>query len=584
MTDTTASSRPLHLQTIDSLFADLIGGASVSSGTEGELFRLDELDSRKILNWYRLNKSKWAGNVKATDVDAIALSLQSPVPSLPAVEPFTSGSSRRLKISKVVAHRFAGLHSYGTAGAAPPDFVFEPKEAITLFEGWNGAGKTSLLNSIIWCLTGELLRPQRPPEKGEEEFEGFYTRTVDGEDQMAGHTLTPITPLPNPAYYIPPIGRDVPIDSWVEIIFVDQNGNPLSPVRRTQVRNAKGKVTETVSGLDELAIDPISLRIGTVMPALLQFLRVGSASDMGKAPARLTGLADISDLAKHAGKARDKLRGELKKEREREIDDIDSRFLQARSDLQKQIDEYPMMAPKVPVPPPSASRDLEEQLTALTSHFSALKADAFRDAQQIFGPAFDPSDKAARDELEENIGPAQGQLRSMGQLANVQRSRLLGELKDEDWSAVDKLVSKLRAEAVALAELAKTPRLGVRKQLYARVADWISDQAEHDPESCGICSRSLVGVMDPVTSRSVLDHLAEVSEAEQKLLSLTHQNWASSWNNQLVAKVPSTLQAELARDLPGHPSDLIRVLSQIFSKVAEPADAGHTYAASEANC
>ncbi|WP_259671971.1 transposase, partial [Rhizobium sp. NZLR8] len=26
------------------------------------------------------------------------------------------------------------------------------------------------------------------------------------------------------------------------------------------------------------------------------------------------------------------------------------------------------------------------------------------------------------------------------------------------------------------------------------------------------------------------------------------------------------------------------VLSQIFSKVAEPADAGHTYAASEANC
>lgn len=558
MTDTTFSSRPLHLQTIDSLFADLIGGASVSSGTAGERFRLDDLDSRKILNWYRLNKQKWAGKVMATDVDAIALSLQSPIPSLPAVEPFTSGSSRRLKIFKVVAHRFAGLHSYGTAEAAPPDFVFEPKEAITLFEGWNGAGKTSLLNSIIWCLTGELLRPQRPPEKGEEEFEGFYTRTVDGEDQTAGHTLTPITPLPNPAHYMPPVGRPVPIDSWVEITFVDQDGNLLSPVRRTQVRNVRGKVTETVSGLDELGVDPISLRIGTVMPALLQFLRVGSASDMGKAAARLTGLADISDLAKHAGKAREKLMGELKKERESEIDDIDTRFLQARSDLQKQIDEYPMMAPKVSVPSPSSSRDVEEQLTALASHFSSLKADAFRDAQKIFGPAFDPSDKAARDELEANIGPAQGQLKSMGQLANVQRLRLLGELKDEDWSAVDELVSKLRAEAATLAELAKTPRLGIRKQLYARVAGWISDQNEHDPESCGICSRSLVGVMDPVTSRSVLDHLAEVSEAEQKLLSLTHQTWASSWNNQLVAKVPSTLQAELARDLPGHPSDLIR--------------------------
>jgi hypothetical protein len=34
MSDTPKSSRPLHLQTIDSLFAELIGGASVSVGED----------------------------------------------------------------------------------------------------------------------------------------------------------------------------------------------------------------------------------------------------------------------------------------------------------------------------------------------------------------------------------------------------------------------------------------------------------------------------------------------------------------------------------------------------------------------
>ncbi|MDK1494485.1 hypothetical protein QN219_31630 [Sinorhizobium sp. 7-81] len=344
----------------------------------------------------------------------------------------------------------------------------------------------------------------------------------------------------------------------MEVTFVDQSGNLLPPLRRTQVRTSRGKISESVSGADRLGVDPISLRIGTIMPALLQFLKVGSASDMGKAAAKLTGLAEISDLAKHAGKARDKLKGELRKEREAEIENFDSRFLQARSDLQGQIDEYPSMAPETPLPRPSSSLDVEAELKELAAHFTGLKAEAFRAAQKIFGSAFDPADKRTRDELEANIGPAQGQLRSMGQLPNVQRLRMLGDLTDEDWSAVDEQISRLRKEASVLAELAKTPSLGARKQLYARVASWMTDHQEHDPSTCGVCSRSLDGVVDPFTKRAVLDHLAEVSESEQKLLSLTHQNWATAWANALVAKCPAALQAELNRDLPTHPSELIQ--------------------------
>jgi hypothetical protein len=570
MSQTLKTSRPLHLQTIDSLFAELIGGDSVSVGADDAEFRLDTMDSRAILNWYHLKRPKWAGNVMTPDVEAMVSEMQSPLPALDVPELITPKAGRRLRLAKVVAHRFAGVHAYGTPDLPPSDFLFEPREPITLFDGWNGAGKTSLLNTVIWCLTGKVLRPQRQPESGHEEFSGLYVRSIDGNDATTSHNLTPITPLPNPDYYIPPVGKPVPVDSWVELTFVDQDGNILPPVRRTQVRSARGKITETQSGFDSLGVDPISLQIGTTMPALLQFLRVGEASDLGLAAAKLTGLADISNLAKHAAGARDKLKGVFKKDREREIEDADARFLEARGDLQKQINEYPKMRPSDPLPAPSAAQDLEQKLAGLNDHFNSLKAEALTAAQMILGLGFNPADKNARDDLEASIGPAQGQLKSLGQLPNVRRSRALTELSEADWQGVDDLIVRMRTEATALAELAATPALGRRKQLYARVASWMADFEGHDASSCGICSRSLQGVLDPVTQRLVSEHLAEVSHADQRLLSLTHQSWATGWAGTLAAKCPTALQLELSSDLPAHPRDLIRaaLVMDLFETVS----------------
>src|SRR3546814_189422 len=186
------------------------------------------------------------------------------------------------------------------------------------------------------------------------------------------------------------------------------------------------------------------------MPALLQFLKVGATSDLGLAAAKLTGLADISTLAKHATKVRDKLKSDFKKEREREIADADDRFLEARGDLQKQIDEYLEMAPPEPLPTPSSALDLEQKLAGLEDHFNDLKAEALAAAQTILGPDFDPADKSARDDLEASIGPAQGQLKSMGQLPNVRRSRALTELTDADWQGVDDLIAQIRTEAAEI--------------------------------------------------------------------------------------------------------------------------------------
>jgi hypothetical protein len=558
MSGTPKDFRPLHLQTIDSLFAELIGGANITVGKDNAQFCLSSADSRAILNWYRVNRAKWMGNVMAPDVEALVSAMLSTPPALPIPDVITPKAGRRLRLAKIVAHRFAGVHAYGTADAPPPDFVFEPRESITLFDGWNGSGKTSLLNTVIWCLTGEMLRPQRQPESGQEEFSGLFVRSIDGHEETTSHSLTPITPLPNPTHYLPPIGKPVPVDSWVELTFIDQDDNVLPPVRRTQVRTSKSKISETQSGFNTLGVDPIALRIGTIMPALLQYLQVGTASDLGLAAAKLTGLADVAHLSRHAAKAREKLKSDLKKGRELEIEEADNRFTEARGDLQKQIDEYSEMAPPEPLPTPSSEQDLEPKLGVLQEHFNNLKAAALAAAQTILGVGFDPADKNSRDDLEASIGPAQGQLKSMIQLPNVRRSRALTDISESDWLAVENLIAQMRVEAAALAELAATPELGRRKQLYARIASWIADYKTHDTNSCAVCSRSLKGVLDPVTHREISAHLAEVSEDEQRLLSLTTQNWAVTWAGTLARKCPPALQSELNRDLPDHPSELIR--------------------------
>ncbi len=135
MSEAERSSRPLHLQTIDSLFAELIGGDSVSVGDANAQFRLDNADGRAILNWYRLNRTKWAGNVMAVDVEAMVSALLTAPPTLSIPDIVIPKAGRRLRLAKVVAHRFAGVHAYGTAEVAPQDFVFEPRQPITLFDG-----------------------------------------------------------------------------------------------------------------------------------------------------------------------------------------------------------------------------------------------------------------------------------------------------------------------------------------------------------------------------------------------------------------------------------------------------------------
>ena len=548
-----AVTRPLHLLTTDILLVDLISGRAISTN-EGQVLALSSDHARSVLNWYRVNRTKWAGNVMAADCEAIIDAVASTPPALPAPSLSAVRARKKLTLIRVVAHRFAGLHAYGTAEQAPDDFNFEPDKPITLFEGWNGSGKTSLANAIIWCLTGQLLRPQRLPENGDREFSCLVDRS---EELTSAHQITPVTPLPDDDDWTPDLAaKSVPADTWVELTFADEDGNVLAPIRRTQSRKPNGKLQELAPDPAQLGVDPVAFRLGTTMPGILPYLQIGTSSELGLAIAKLTGLADLVELSRHASRAAVRISGQITTDRKTELDRIDIQFIECSNDLLQRCEEFSAMKPATPLP--NASDDgAVEAVAALTAHFEALKAAGLADARDVLGESFNPENPEQRKDLEDCIGPAVEQLKKVRLLPSIER---IGSLKLEpaDIAEVRRRLDKLHGEAAILAELAENPTLERRTQLYARVATWMVEHEQPHSDNCAVCRHSLKGVVDPDTGLAVSDHLKQV-RSDGDVVAKTISRWAQDWTGELSRDLPDALRVELGRDLPATPAALLRV-------------------------
>lgn len=552
MVDEQHAARDIHLLTTDALLADLIGARAIAVGA-GKHFSLDTDDARTVLDWYRRNRGKWAGNLAAVDVEAIVDTIGTAPPVTEnAVEDGAVRTNRTLQLVKVVAHRFAGLHVYGRTAEPPETFVFEPSKAVTLFEGANGSGKTSIANAIVWCLTGHLIRSQRAPEQGPTEFICEIAR--DG-GAVTQHRMSAITPMPHKSSDLPADSGDIPADSWVELTFVDVDGVTLSPIRRSQSRTARGKISETEPDLDTTGVDPIAWRIATTMPALLPFLAVGSTSQLGEAVARLTGLADLVDLAKHAGKASERIANRSVKDLEGQLADIAEHYREAVGDLSATMTETPSIRFDGEIPAIGASY-AQDRIKAIGDHFVGMKAHALAQAREVLGAAFEPEDKGARDNLEASIRPAIERLKQLGNLPSIARLSAL-TWKGDEAALIETLLGRIQTEAATLAELASSPDIARRAQLYARVSGWMHEHGHSDDGRCPVCVGPLSGALDPVTGAAVSDHLAKAAQ-DREVIARTVVEWSQHWVGQLLRELPEVIGKEARADLPATPADLLR--------------------------
>ncbi|MGC2778192.1 MAG: AAA family ATPase [Bradyrhizobium sp.] len=547
--------RPLldiHLLTTDKLLAELIGGRAISLTTGDELVLASD-DDRAVLDWYQRNRSKWQANLSAVDTDAIVDAVGRPPPVTEVtIDVGSGGTIKLLRLVKIEAHRFAGLHAYGRRNEPPATFIFEPSKPITLFEGVNGSGKTSVANAIVWCLTGHLIRSQRAPEEGPKEF---LCEIVRSDDTITSHPMSAVTPMPPRSAEIPEDGQPIPADSWVELTFADTHGTLLPPLRRSQARTARGKITESAPDLDSMCIDPIAWRIATTMPALLPFLAVGSTSQLGEAVARLTGLADLVDLAKHAGKMSGRIAKTTIPEIEKQRAEVAGRFQQAVSDLCGIITETPAIGFEGAMPTVDAE-NAEDRITEIAAHFLDLKAKALREARDVLGDSFDPEDKQSRDNLEASIIPAIERLKSVGELPSLSRLSAL-RLDSTEVATAFAMITQLEAEAATVARLVADPDRARRAQLYAKVSSWMHDHAHVDDGTCPVCIGQLHGVCDPITGSPVIDHLAEAAR-DREVIAQTISDWSARWCGRLSHELPPAIAKETRDDFPISPAALLR--------------------------
>ncbi|MDP8240378.1 MAG: ATP-binding protein [Candidatus Hatepunaea meridiana] len=563
--------QPLQLMshTLDSLCDELVSGRPILISNEGKTFQFESPQTRSTFNWYLRNREKWGGQNRIKDVEAIVDQLNEE----PPIRQTTAGTksvnkTKIVHLKSIRVHRFAGIHKYGTPDGPPDDFVFNFDKPLTIIEGSNGSGKTSILSAISWCLTGFIYRSQRVPEDANQRVElGILKTSEEDLDEPIIPDMAPITPLPSAELLEGLDNTPLYLDTWVELSLQDDKGNDIGTIRRALKRSSRGKIEIEKPNLSGYGLDPLAWEIGTKMPGIIPYIRLGEHSDFSKAVSELTGLKPLGLVAEHARKSCVKLKTDLVKDREKEIKVLDESYQKIHEQLQTLIRDNTEIDPKQDIPLPSSDKIVEETLNSLMDHFDKLLTNAYDDSKLILGDSFNPSNPESRNDLKGKVGPALGQIApdSIARLKSSQRLHNLANLKDEDICNTEALLLKLKTQAEELVGLSEKPDVASRLRLYARVSGWLKELPEHfrDIGKCPICKSVIEGKVDDITGEKIEDHIQKYLGQETDYLEKTIRIWNQAVNGSLESELPAALKGELNSDLPYTPFDLIeRALSK----------------------
>ena len=538
---------------LEELLSALLTGQPVATPSGAETFVLRNDESRRILFYYARHRDLWlrAKTVHAREIEDILASLaeQAPAPR----EATTAIAPKRLwRLRRLEAHRFAGLHRHcGEQGEDPEDFVLDIERDLTLISGFNGAGKTALQNVIIWCLTGKALRSQHMPDDVHEPME-VYRTAADSDDESQGNksgfALPPIVPIPSGAE-LEALGDQPKIDTWAQLTFHAEGSDDICVVRRTLSVSERGKISMSVTGLEDLGLPDVAVEAGTLMPGIAAHMRFDEKTTFPHAVAQLTGLKPLEDLGRRSRRVVKRLRTDERKNSEDEAAQKLGEFKSKRQGIHDAWSARPDLGDPASLIAPAEESEEDQSKNSISEARKWLdekKKNLESAAETILGQALQLASQQDIENMLQQLRAAADLLKpaALAVLPSVAVMKSLRAVTVGDVGATELLIEDIVLRAAAVAERLRNKQEAARWQLYARVAAW---HREHhggaDLENCPVCGTDL----DKVPPDALVD------EAVKKALRLCAgadtdaakgaQEWEQDAAREFLERLPGSLRA-----------------------------------------
>jgi hypothetical protein len=561
--------------TLDEVVASLIAGDTLQiSG--GDEFSLPLADSRSILAFYAQDRRAYWNPDKDTaiqdgEVDRVLEALDKPLKTT-ALAPRQTPIKQKWQLIKVAVHRFRGLHRHCAEGGSDPKlFELELSADATLFRGFNGAGKTSLISAICWCLTGMGHRAQGLPASLHDlvpiQIAGSGN---DEEAPSAGFELPAVVPIPTEEELVAVDGAPK-LDSWVKLTFRSLVDGREVEVERHLQRDGRRTFKSVPVGLEKLGLSDLALQVGTIMPGIAAATRFDDKTTLSQAVSTLTGLRPLAHFGKRSARLYDRLTDKYPKqacEDKKGFETAAARQLETLNDLLNNGAALPNLDCVV-LPDDAAPDAWKGGLDTAEVRLKAVEEQAATDALLVLGSLPNLNSEADVRRFADDLKAAEHCLSNaaLRGLPSMQLAARLGEQQEEALVEAEHVLQKLEDEAQALVSRLSDVDKANRLRLYGLVAKWHEEAHPGHPfTSCPVCDRDLTKLgaipKDALLDQSVADALESARKADAALLK-TAAEWERDTMQALRRSLPASLGSFLADDVP---SDLATVYKNALSK------------------